>query len=98
MKVYKVKRLWGKMASVRSYIVDRQIKKGEGLIVELHDPIKPIKKMTLSAEDLKKKRVQFVSKSFDSKINSKQKYKLYDYVFKVDQNEPKPKKKRCLFS
>ena len=76
MKV-KVKKLFLGHVSIRDYIVEKAIKKEQGIVVSYKDL-----KMTIPLEQLKI-RFQFHHQKFDSRFNNK-KYELIDFRFKED--------------
>ena len=80
MKVYKAKKLFGNIASVRDYIVNQAIDNGEGLRIEYKG-----KAMMLSPDDLVASVFQCHKTKFKSKYAGGKDYELYDFIFKPDQ-------------
>ena len=73
MRNYEVKKLWNGRVSLRSYVVDSQIKKNEPIKVTFKNDT-----MILSVRELMKKDSMTEGTSkFDGT-----KYKLYDYVWR----------------
>jgi len=74
---YEAKKIYKGLVSVRDYIIEKTIKKGEGLEITFKG-----KKMTVPLERLEQK-FQIHDQKFKSLYNNKS-YSLYDFRFKED--------------
>lgn len=76
-----LKKLWYGKASIRDYELDDAVRRG-GIIFFYKD-----KRMTLTAEELKKLKFQCHKTVIRSKIYPSQTYTLYDFVFTDDKRK-----------
>jgi len=84
IKNYPIIRLWGKIASVRSTIVQSCLETDTTLRLIHHNQV-----MTLTPHDLRNKGFRTNKKEFKSKVIPGQTYHLIDYTFKEDDNAGK---------
>jgi len=79
MIIHRDKLYQGKFIDLRSYEVKKALKKREPIIVVFKN-----QEMTLTPEDLKKKKLLLNKDPIPSKVNLGQSYYLYSYLFVPD--------------